>query len=151
MVQPVSSETKKLRNTLRPHRERERQARHAGLRRITAPIAPPKVVPPELQRQWELHLELLIAAGTMAVIELRGFVAMIRCAALLEKAYAAAQKAGPVARIRDGGSKTSAAWSAWLATDAAYQRHLDAFGLRPHAHGRVTQLPSPGGPLRVVA
>jgi hypothetical protein len=43
-------------------------------------------------------------------------------------------------RTRAGGTKTAAAWSAWQATDAAYRRHLDAFGLRPDAHQRVTQL-----------
>jgi phage terminase small subunit len=139
---------KKLRGTYRASRD---VPENAGRVRLSAAVGPPDDLDKSARPQWVLHMELCIRAGTLAVTDLAAFRLLVESAALTARGYAAALKAGPVARS-DRGSKVSPEWQAWVAANARYTALLDRFGLTP-ASGRTLPLlpPARGQPLREVA
>jgi hypothetical protein len=138
-----------LRNTYEASRDVPREA---GRYRVTTPLPPPDKADNEMQREWSLHMQLCIAAGTLAATDLRSFTALVEAAVLSAKAYREAVKAGPI-MFGDRGCKTSPQWSAWVAASTLYRAWCREFALTPSAAQHVTPLPAPKTPgkLRVVA
>lgn len=143
MPQPRVSDTeKKLRGTFHPSRS-EVVAAH-GRTRLTDPLPPPSGLDADARREWSLHMQLCITAGTVSASNLRAFQSMVEAAAASAKAYKLAMQSGPVACSKRG-SKVHPAWQAWTHADAAYRGWCQQFALTPMSGRMVPQLPVPGG------
>jgi hypothetical protein len=142
MARPrLSDAGKKLHGTYEPNR-----AFATGRVRLTEPVPPPAELDEAAQREWVVHMKLVLLAGTLAVTDLRAFQALAETAALASRAYREAMAAGPIAH-GDRGSKTSPEWSAWGAANTKYLALLGHFGLTPASARLVPQLPPPKGTL----
>lgn len=139
---------KKLRGTYEASRDAPRDV---GRYRLTAPLPPPDRADKDMQREWQLHMQLCIAAGTLAATDLRSFTALVEAAVLSANAYREAVKAGPIT-YGERGCKTSPQWSAWVAASGIYRGWCREFGLTPSAAQHVPQATPPrSGTLAVVA
>ena len=146
MRQRLSDDAKRLRNTL----HRRAAPPSLGTPRLVRPIPPPRDLAPELQRQWKLHMTMVLAGGRMASVDLLAFAELVRAAHLAEVGYTAAIKEGPTVPAEKGQTKTGSAWRGYLIATANYRSWLDRFGLTPKARQTVAQLPAPAGALHVV-
>jgi hypothetical protein len=148
MTVRVRDKMKRLTGNYRENRSEQQLV--DGRHRLTKALSPPSYLSADAQRQWKIHMGLAIQAGTVSTINLSAFVAMMKCAAALERVYRAAMRAGPTTQSAAGTAKASAAWMAYLATDANYRGWCKEFALTPMAGRMVPQLPALGDRLRVI-
>jgi phage terminase small subunit len=139
---------KKLRGTYEASRD---APANPGRIRLTTPIEPPGDLDKAAQSEWQLHMQLCLQAGTLAVTDLRALRLLAETAVMVSRAYQAAMKTGPVSH-GDRGSKVSPEWQAWTTSHARYTALLDRFGLVPMSARQVPMLPpARGAALREVS
>jgi phage terminase small subunit len=150
MPQPRKSDReKKLTGTFRANRSEAATVFH-GRTRLETEIPPPSDLDPAAQQEWRVLMRLAIEAGTISTTNLHCFASMAQAAAAARKAYTAAMRSGPTVRTEEGGTKTSPAWTAWVAADGVLVRWCREFGLTPMAGRMTPQLPVVGGKLHLV-
>jgi hypothetical protein len=143
MARPrLSDEAKKLRGSFEPSRGAGTLLH--GRVALTEPLPPPTGLSAVARRQWRTHMLQCVAARTISHVNLCAFRALVETAAAREVAYKLAVKQGPTQTTAAGGTKTNAAWLAFLAADASYLRWAQVFGLTPKAGAGLPQLPVPG-------
>ena len=120
-----------------------------GRTRLETELPPPSDLDADAQREWRTHMRLCIEAGTLSHTALRSFLALVRAAVAVERSYGPAMKSGPTVRTQDG-VKASPAWAGHLQASSNYARWAGQFGLTPMTAKHLPQLPTAGGPLRVV-
>jgi hypothetical protein len=124
--------------------ERSDLALAHGRTRLVDTIPAPEELDADAAAQWDVHLALLIEAGTVSTTSLRGLMELCRLAAGCERAHALARQSGPLVRSKDG-VRYSPAWQAWLETVSVYMRWLDRFGLAPMGARHLPVLPTARG------
>jgi hypothetical protein len=143
MARPrLSDEQKKLRSTFAATRG-EATLVH-GRTRLSEPVPAPEELDEAARKEWDLHIHLLIQAGTISASNLRALVTLAKVAAACEKAYAIASKASPVVKTKEG-IKMNPAWQAFNDSAALYLRWCDKFGLVPMGARMLPQLPPAKG------
>jgi phage terminase small subunit len=143
MARPrLSDEAKKLRGSFEPSRGAGRLFH--GRAALTEPLAPPSDLDAAAQREWRAHMLQCVAARTISHVNLCAFRALVETAAARNRAYRLAMRQGPIQPTANGGTKTNAAWLAFLAADACYLRWAQMFGLTPKAGAGLPQLPVAG-------
>lgn len=138
----LTDDEKKLRGTFTATRSDLALAH--GRTRLTDTIPAPEELDADAAAQWDVHLALLIEAGTVSTTSLRGLMELCRLAAGCERAHALARGTGPLIRTKDG-ARYSPAWQAWLETVSVYMRWLDRYGLAPMGARLLPQLPPARG------
>jgi phage terminase small subunit len=107
-------------------------------------LLPPDDLDADARREWQWHLPQVVAAGTIAPVNLTAFRGLCEAATLRHRAYRRAVREPPVV-TSERGSKTNPSWTAFAITDTAYRQWLAAFGLTPKAGAGLPQLPVPAG------
>ena len=143
-----TDQEKRLAGTFREGRD-EASVFH-GRTRLETELPPPSDLDPDAQREWRIHMRLCCQAGTLSHTALRGFTAMVKAAAAMERSYTLAMKTGPMVRTQDG-VKSSPAWTGYQQASKLYLQWSQQFGLLPMQARLLPQLPpATGGRLRVV-
>jgi P27 family predicted phage terminase small subunit len=120
--------------------------------RLDHPVDPPADMDRATQAEWRIHMQLVLGAGVMSVIDLRAFRSLCEAAALSARCYREAMKAGPVTTNTKGDLKLSPELLAWKLAAGVYTTLLREFGLSPASARTLPQLPpAQGGSLSVVA
>jgi hypothetical protein len=138
----LSDEEKRRRNTFAPSRG-EASLVH-GRTRLSDPVPAPSELDDDAKREWDVHMALLIQAGTISSSNLRALVTLAKVAAANERAYRMAMKDGPLLRTKNG-VRVNPAWEAFSNTAALYLRWCDKFGLVPMGARMLPQLPPARG------
>ena len=112
---------------------------------LLEPLPPPSGLSAAGKRWWRVLMLQCIAARTLSATNLAAFQAMVETAVAREVVFRRALKEGPVMLTARGNTKSNASWVAFLATDAAYLRWADRFGLTPRGANALPQLPVPRG------
>jgi len=143
MARPrLSDEAKKLRGSFEA--SRGAQTLVHGRVALTEPLPPPNGLSARARLHWHTHMLQCVAARSIRHTNLCAFRALVETAAAREIAYRLAIKQEPTQPTAAGGTKTNAAWLAFLAADASYLRWVQVFGLTPKAGAGLPQLPVPG-------
>ena len=108
---------------------------------LTEPLPPPSGLSARARLHWHTHVLQCVAARSISHTNLCAFRVLVKTAAAREIAYRLAIKQGPIQPTAAGGTKTNAAWLAFLAADAT---PAQVFGLTPKAGAGLPQLPVPG-------
>lgn len=138
----LSDEQRRLRGSFEASRSLARGA--SGRTALTQVLEPPDDLDADARREWAWHMPQVVAAGTIAAVNLVSFRALCETSALRRRAYRRARRESPVVQS-ERGSKVSPAWTAFNGVDAAYRQWAAAFGLTPKAATGLPQLPVPPG------
>ncbi len=123
---------------------------HHGRTRLVAPVPAPAELDEDAKREWDVHMDLLVQAGTISATNLRAMVTLAKVAALCERAYTLASKSSPMVKTKEG-IKQNPCWTTFCDTASLYLRWCDRFGLVPMGGRLLPQLPpARGTPLREV-